>query len=158
MTTTAALNPFDVTKAVDLDDRQIQDYWVDLPGGAGFRELVRPTSPMPMFVLGGKGSGKTHILRYFSFPLQRLRSTSPLEAVRTDGFVGIYLRCGGLNASRFAGKGQSADAWSGLFQQYMDLWLAQLFLEVLAEVLPQVDRAEIEGELCSALTALHDRS
>ena len=35
-------NPFNVTKAVDLDDKQIGDYWVDLPGSGGFKDLVKP--------------------------------------------------------------------------------------------------------------------
>src|SRR5947208_1367469 len=102
MNSDAVVNPFNVTKAVDFDDQQIRDYWVDLPGGAGFRDLVKPTSPMPMFILGGKGSGKTHLLRYFSYQLQRLRSQVPLKGVQSEGYVGVYLRCGGLNASRFA--------------------------------------------------------
>ena len=99
-------NPFNVTKAVDLDDKQIGDYWVDLPGGGGFQELVRPTSPMPMIILGGKGSGKTHILRYCSYQVQRMLHKSDVGAgLQEDGYIGIYLRCGGLNASRFSGKG-----------------------------------------------------
>ena len=130
-------NPFNVTKAVDLDDKQIKDYWVDLPGSGGFRDLVKPTSPMPMIILGGKGSGKTHILRYCSYQVQRMRhARSVCAGLQQEGYIGVYLRCGGLNASRFAGKGQTPEAWSALFHQYMDLWLAELFLNILADALP----------------------
>lgn len=151
-----AVNPFDVTKAVDFDDRQIRDYWVDLPGGAGFRELVKPTSPMPMLVLGGKGSGKTHLLRYFSYPLQKLRHSDPIAGVRSEGYLGVYLRCGGLNASRFCGKSQSSEAWATIFQQYMDLWLAQLYLGIVNDVVPYDALHSKELSLCNAVVDLFD--
>ena len=132
-------NPFNVTKAVDLDDKQIGDYWVDLPGSGGFKDLVKPTSPMPMIILGGKGSGKTHILRYCSYQVQRMRHDGDAGAgLQTEGYIGIYLRCGGLNASRFSGKGQTEEAWAALFQQYMDLWLAELFLTTVSDAVPAV--------------------
>lgn len=151
-----ALNPFDVTKAVDFDDQQISDYWVDLPGGPGFRDLVKPTSPMPMLVLGGKGSGKTHLLRFFSYPLQKLRHSDPIAGIRDEGYVGVYLRCGGLNASRFCGKGQRQDAWATLFQQYMDIWLAQLFLGIASDVLKPDMLAAKEVLLCKSIVDLFD--
>jgi len=150
------VNPFDVTKAVDFDDQQIHGYWVDLPGGAGFRDLVKPTSPMPMFVLGGKGSGKTHLLRYFSYSLQKLRHAIPIEGVREDGYIGVYLRCGGLNASRFIGKGQSAEAWATLFQQYTDIWLAQLFLGIVKDAVPATTISGVEKSLCEAVVEMFD--
>jgi len=147
-------NPFNVTKAVDFSDQQISDYWVDLPGGVGFRELMKPASPMPMLILGGKGSGKTHLLRYFSYPLQRLRNDDLAAGLRDEGYVGIYLRCGGLNASRFSGKGQSDEAWATLFQQYMDLWLAQLYLETMTDAITADQLASHETKICTRVTAL----
>ena len=60
-------NPFSVTRAADFTDQQIYQYWVDLADSGGFFELVKPRSEMPMLILGGKGSGKTHIMRYLSF-------------------------------------------------------------------------------------------
>ncbi len=119
-------NPFNVTKAVDFSDEQIARTWVDFASdGGGFFAIADPTSPMPLILLGGKGSGRTHLMRYYSAPLQRLRAEvgAPLPG---EGYVGIYLRCSGLNAGRFAGKGIEEDAWQALFVYYMDLWLAQL--------------------------------
>ena len=55
-------NPFDVTKAVDYSDGEIYDSWVDLDNG-GFAQLVDPTSSTPQFLLGGKGTGRTHLMR-----------------------------------------------------------------------------------------------
>ena len=145
-------NPFNVTKAVDLDDKQIGDYWVDLPGSGGFKDLVKPTSPMPMIILGGKGSGKTHILRYCSYQVQRMRHKSDVGAgLQKEGYIGIYLRCGGLNASRFSGKGQSEQAWSALFQQYMDLWLAELFVTTVSDAFPAVQQSRSSVRIAEEL-------
>src|SRR3990170_164707 len=103
-------NPFDLVKATDLSDGQIEEYFVDFPQGARLIERVAPTSPMPMIIFGGKGSGKTHLMRYLSYPLQLRRHGTGLEArsgIKAEGYIGIYFRCGGLNAQRFAGKGQT---------------------------------------------------
>lgn len=150
-------NPFNVTRAVDFSDQQINDYWVDLPGGAGFREMAKPTSPMPMLILGGKGSGKTHLMRYFSYPLQKLRHKDPLAGVLEEGYIGVYLRCGGLNAARFTGKGQTAEKWSAVFNYYMDLWLTQLTVETVLDVFatrPELERRNTE--LTGQILALFD--
>ena len=63
--------------------------------------------------------------------------------LQTEGYIGIYLRCGGLNASRFLRKGQTGEAWSALFQQYMDLWLAELFLTTVSDAVPASSCLEV---------------
>jgi hypothetical protein len=127
-------NPFEVTKAVDFTDLEIEANWVDLPGG-GFASLADPRSPMPRFITGGKGGGRTHLLRHFSFALQRLRHQERLsEGIQEDGYVGIYFRCGGLNSSRFAGKRQDPDTWAAVFSFYTEIWLGRLAIEVIASI------------------------
>jgi hypothetical protein len=154
-----AENPFEVTKAVDFTDEQIAATWVDLPGG-GFSSLADPRSPMPMFLVGGKGGGRTHLLRHCSYALQRLRHTSDeSQSIFTDGYVGIYFRCGGLNSSRFSGKGQDADTWATVFAYYTEVWLGRVAVELLAEVLQNEAVAASTAEVakfCSSVRALFD--
>ena len=149
-------NPFDITKAVDFTDREISDYWVDMPGGEGFMQLTKPTSPMPMLILGGKGSGKTHVMRYFSYATQKIwHADSVIDGIRSDGYIGIYLRCSGLNAARFAGKGQSDDVWASLFPYYMDLWLSQLLLVTVQDALASADQHfDDERAICQRVVEL----
>lgn len=128
-------NPFSATSAADFTDEQIHDYWVDLADGSGFLELIKPRSEMPMLILGGKGSGKTHIMRNLSFPLQCIRHAGKLaKGIQKDGYVGIYMRCGGLDAARFRDKGQSAEVWASVFAYNMELWLAQMVIDTCREV------------------------
>jgi len=154
---TVRRNPFGITKAVDLSDQQINDYWVDIPGDASFRQMIKPASPMPMLILGSKGSGKTHLMRYFSYSLQKLRHKEVLLGLQEEEFVGIYLRCGGLNAKRFSGKGQSQELWRDVFAYYTELWLAQLTLAVIIDAVQNSpELRETEPTLCSQFTGLFE--
>lgn len=151
--------PFDVTKAVDFTDAQIAATWVDLPGDAGFFQLADPRSPMPLMLLGGKGSGRTHLMRYFSYALQKLRAGrgDVLEYVRAQGYIGVYMRCEGLNAGRFEGKGQSADVWMDVFPYAMDLWIAQLAVETLGDACSgREDFLRVERAIALGIAALFD--
>jgi hypothetical protein len=126
-------NPFNITKAVDFTDPEINRFFVDLPESS-YADILKPTSPMPMLIVGGKGSGKTHLMRYFSYDVQLMRNTDPLAALRSDGFIGLYFRCSGLNTERFAGKNQNDEVWRAIFEYYMELWIAQLTIDALADI------------------------
>lgn len=168
------VNPFAITKAVDLNDEQIELLWVKASGdddSGELQELDHPISPMPTFILGAKGSGKTHLMRHQAYELQKLRyhksSRSSRDGIEKDGYIGLYVRCSGLQSSRFSGKRQPDDLWQELFSYYFELWLAQHLLYVakdlelgqadgdeealvdelldLFDVAPEVARKSVEG-------------
>ena len=125
-----------LVKADDLDDDQIRRLWVPYnPKDAQTVAFFRPSSPMATLILGSKGSGKTHLLKYLAFPVQSMpaRSTGDLRSVIVqDGYIGIYVRAGSLNSGRFHGKGVGREAWRSFFSYYIDLWLGQRFLEAMS--------------------------
>ncbi|WEK69475.1 MAG: hypothetical protein P0Y62_16770 [Candidatus Chryseobacterium colombiense] len=127
------MNPFDITKAVDYSDTELYNNWVDFPKD-GFNNIIRPTLDMPMIILGSKGSGKTHIMKHFSFKMQQLRNKEIYKGIITDGYIGIYLRCSGLNGYRFSDRNESPDTWEAIFSYYLDLWLTQLLLDSVVEI------------------------
>ena len=154
-----ARNPFDITRAADFSDQQIGDYWVDLTGeGNGFLDMAKPTSEMPMLILGGKGSGKTHLMRYFSYQLQKIRyGDGIVDGIHKEGFLGIYFRCGGLNSSRFSGKKIAEDTWSDVFSYYMELWLAELVLSLVEDIFKVNPKLQAcEEQLCNDIVKLFD--
>ena len=88
-----------------------------------------------MIIEGGKGSGKTHLMRYLTLTNQLLRSDNNVEqALREDGYIGIYVRFSALNASRFKGKNQPDEKWASIFAYYSELWLGQIMLESIARL------------------------
>ena len=152
----ATPNPFNITKAVDFSDQEINDYWVDIASGDGFASMAKPTSPMPMLILGGKGSGKTHLMRHFSYPLQRIRhGQDVVGGIKKDGYIGVYLRCSGLNSARFRDKGQTEETWAEVFAYYMELWLSQLVLSTILSAVGGTAELEArEPEIVSELLTL----
>ena len=153
----ARSNPFSVTKAVDFSDQEIHDYWVDMSDNA-FMQMVKPHSPMPIIILGGKGSGKTHLMRHFSYSLQKIRHPNDIASgIREDGYIGIYFRCSGLNAARFSGKRQPDERWAAIFEYYMELWFAQLFLRIIIDAFSDCPEfGEIEPRICESVMSLFD--
>ena len=130
-------NPFNVTKAVDYSDEELDRFWVDFPMDAGFNGIIKPTSDMPMIILGSKGSGKTHIMKHFSFTSQSLRwKDDIIYGLKKDGYLGTYLRCSGLNGFKFKDKGEnSTENWQIIFSYYLELWLSQLLLKNVIKIL-----------------------
>ena len=129
-------NPFDLTKASDYSDRQVQDYWVDVASNKhSLVDFLKPTSLVPMLLLGGKGSGKTHLMRYCSSTVQGLRHTSLRVAITEEKYLGIYTSADGLNVHRFSGKGQSDDVWETVFAYSFELWLVGCLLASLRPAL-----------------------
>jgi hypothetical protein len=131
------VNPFRITKAVDLSDEEIESLWINV-GGDDADTLFQPRSLVPVLLMGGKGSGKTHWMRYYSYPLQFLRhkgdNLGPLAGLARDGYIGIYVLLGGLNSERFRGRGQSEEVWRSLFEYYFELWLAQELLHIVVNI------------------------
>ena len=151
-------NPFRITKSNNLVDEQIDQLWVS-PGEGAEELTVRPTSPMAMFILGGKGSGKSHLMRHYSFEVQEIRfrklGETILSGVQSDGYVGVYGKCGGLNTHRFSAKGLQVSRWSDLFAYYFEIWVADLTLAIV-EVLATASGADKSKEIARDIANLFD--
>lgn len=129
----SAVNPFEITKAVDFTDDEIRATFVDYPLG-GFDSFASPASPVSKYLVGGKGGGRTHLMRHYSYALRKPSEASVLEQVSDDRYLGIYFRCSGLNSNRFRGKKISAGAWSDAFNFYLDVWLTEHLLNILVDI------------------------
>lgn len=129
------LNPFDITKAVDFSDEDIDKYWTNISGEEGFMGLLKPWSLMPIIIKGSKGSGKTHIMRYFSYELQKIRYKDALkDGLESDKFLGVYIRCSGFNANKFSGKGVDNGRWEIIYQSFWEFWIGERVCHYLADL------------------------
>lgn len=151
-------NPFELSKASNFSDTEILDYWVDImEDKGGLMSVLQPRDITPMLLLGGKGSGKTHLMRYCSAPVQVARHRGILtNALHKEGFVGIYVPAEGLNTHKFSNKGQDAEAWAGVFAMYFEIWLATSLLETLEKYSGSELSPVDDHKLAAAIAALFD--
>lgn len=162
------INPFDLTKASDFSDTEILNYWVDLVESydkdidaqnsrSGLLNIIKPTLLMPMLLLGGKGSGKTHLMRFCSAPVQSMRHDGNLnKAVTVEGYLGVYLQSESLNTGRFQGKGQSEETWNIIFSYSFELWLALSLIKILRNLIKSSSVQINEQELMKNISSLFD--
>jgi hypothetical protein len=130
-------NPFSVTKATEFSDQEINEYWVNFntKDNVSINSILNPNEFLPKYIIGGKGCGKTHILRYFSYPLQKIRNNNINDLLEKEGYLGLYSVFHGLNSSRFAGKGIDDNEWGAIFEYYFELYICDSLLSCLKDVL-----------------------
>lgn len=146
-------NPFDIIKANLCSDEELEKFWVDF----NFEQLIQPKSAFPMLILGSKGSGKTHVMKHFSYDLQKIRHKDDLKnKIIEDGYIGIFWRAGGLNGSRFINKGLNQDSWLDIFRYYTELWIAQLLLATIKDLSERINEQIINKEIISEIINLFD--
>jgi hypothetical protein len=151
-------NPFDLNKASDFSDSEIASQWVDLaeaPGG--LLSILKPTLRMPMLLLGGKGSGKTHLMRYCSAPVQATRRGGDLaRAIEEDGYMGVYIRADAMNTDKFSEGKHMGFFWERLFGTYFELWLATTLIANFTEYVRSSNHEFDEAEFTRSVVALFD--
>lgn len=140
-------NPFSLVKSSDYTDDQINSLWVDL-GEKIVTKIIDPNSERSKYILGGKGAGKTHLLRYHAYPVMRKRTPkrkSGLSIVETNKYLAVFLRASTLDSSRFEASKGTTPAWQQLFGVYLEVQLSIAVLEALcniAETSPDVVMSE----------------
>lgn len=148
-------NPFSVTKATEFSDVEIKEYWVSFNAkdNKSFETILNPTEFLPKYLIGGKGCGKTHILRYFSFPLQKIRNDENIQKILSnDKYIGFYSVLHGLNSSRFEGKNVSQAEWESVFEYYFELYISDNLLRTVQEIFSLLELdSENEKELIQSI-------
>lgn len=136
MTEALGSNPFSLVKSSDYTDDQINSLWVDL-GDKIVTKIIEPDSEMSKYILGGKGAGKTHLLRYHSYPVVRKRTPTKktgLSIIRATKYLAVFLRASTLDSSRFEAVVGAASAWQQLFGVYLEVQLSIAVLEALCNI------------------------
>lgn len=129
-------NPFTLARASDFTDQQINSLWIELGTPAIINTIIEPKSRVSKFILGGKGTGKTHLLRYYSYPVIRLRTPdeSGISILKKQKFLAVFLRATGVDATRFEASSGIVINWQQLFGVYLELRLAEGVLDALCNV------------------------
>lgn len=146
-------NPFTTIKANDLNDAEINEQWVDAHGG--FYDLFLPNNKVSQYLLGGKGSGKTHLMRYFSYNSQMIRNSSDvIGGIRKDGYFAIYFQASGLNGDRFERLPFDLAKRNILSEYSFELFCAGLTIQALIDLKEANVEIEDESSFCASVLSL----
>lgn len=89
-------------------------------------------SNYPGVLQGGRGTGKTTVLRGLSYSGQYEILNANIDKFDKNSFIGIYYRANTNHVRAFSGKGVSEEKWSDIFEHYFNLiicWEILHFIE-----------------------------
>ena len=139
-TTILYKNPFDDYNANVLDPELIMQYWYTPFCTGALKDLDEKkffTQKMPIILQGSRGSGKTTILKYFSFPVQCERANRNKISIKQqlieDEGVGFYFRCDDSFLKEFKSVFSIAveSKWTACFEYYFELFFVKNILEMI---------------------------
>lgn len=79
----------------------------------------------PCALVGGRGSGKTTVLRCMSYEGQFALSGESIEAFNKSDFIGLYFRVNTPHVAAFSGPDLSDLDWRRLFSHYINLIICE---------------------------------
>lgn len=128
-------NPFSVVKASEFSDTQINELWVSYQ--SDFSEIILDLrSRTSKFIFGGKGTGKTHLLRYYSYLVASSRPESSKKSgiaiVQELGAITAFYRANHMSFSKF--NALSDGLKISLAVYYAELILCEGILQTLSDI------------------------
>lgn len=149
-------NPFDDFNANVLDPKMIMQYWFSPFNSAslkGFSEKKFYEQKMPIILQGSRGSGKTTILKYFSFPVQKERAAqngvSLTQQLANDKGVGFYLRCDDSFLNMFKMIFDTSNSLTtAVFEHYVELFFLKNILDMLSAIEFDSDCENLDDIAC----------
>lgn len=145
-------NPFDLTKATDLSDQSIYQLWVNC-ASKEYKNLtarIGPNSIMPKFIVGGKGCGKTHALRYFSYDVKKYEYADIKAGIKKDKYIGVLVKSEEINVHRFSEKNIPDTIWKEIFSYYFELWVARQSVNIIYDLFSDIDGG-LEEDFCKRI-------
>lgn len=137
-------NPFEDINANIIDPHKILEFWCDPFKTGGIKDIDEKkfcSQRLPIILQGSRGSGKTTILKYFSFPVQKERAKlvnnfSIVDQIQSEGGVGFYLRCDDsfINTFRVIFENHSKDRWLLFFEHFIELYFCKNILSMLMDL------------------------
>lgn len=91
-----------------------------------FPELL---TPRPCVIVGGRGTGKTTVLRGLSFEGQYELRGRPDDFLERSQYIGLYMKVDANRVRSFRGSELGEDSWRRLFAHYINLQLCLLALD-----------------------------
>lgn len=131
-------NPFSGVNAGQLDSDSILKYWCNpFVYGlfSGIKEEDIYLDSMNIVFMGGRSTGKSMFLRYWSYPIQFKKAEkeriSSIEIIKRNQGIGFYFRIDGPTLKSFQGYELSEEHWSSVFIHYFELVVGRQYIDAL---------------------------
>lgn len=85
----------------------------------------------PCVLMGGRGTGKTTVLRGLSYMGQYALNNDDIDRFDLNSYIGIYFRCDTNHVHAFSGKGIDNGTWMKIFAHYFNLIFTSEILEFI---------------------------
>lgn len=111
----------------------------------------------PCVLMGGRGTGKTTVLRGLSYKGQYALNNDNIDNFDLNSYIGIYFRCDTNHVHAFSGKGVDNETWMKIFAHYFNLILTSEILEFITwHKRLKPDDETLSEHACSLIaTSLH---
>lgn len=158
-------NPFSGVNAVQLDTDLILEYWCNPFTYNLFSEIKEEDiygDPNNIVLMGGRSTGKSMFLRYWSYEVQikicQRDDITLHELIQKNKGVGFYFRIDGAKLKSFQGHGFSQEFWTSVFTHYFEIIVGRQYIEVLRylEKEKTIDKKIIQQALIPKLCSLLD--
>lgn len=133
-------NPFSGNNASTLDDQTILDYWCSPFAYRLFSEIKETDiyeDPSNIVLMGGRSTGKTMFLRYWSFPIQLMladKSQGIFDYFKEKKGIGFYIRIDGPTLRSFNGSVIAPEKWTSIFIHYFELTVGRNYIETIKKL------------------------
>ena len=134
-------NPFSDYNANTMDSRKIMDFW-ESPFErylVGITEEEIAKENTAIFFTGGRGTGKTMLLKHFSISSQIVRAKKEDKAfeqiLKEKGYIGIYIRFDTPLLVGFDGLELSTEMWNAIFTHFFEMTICKSFLDALIKLI-----------------------
>jgi hypothetical protein len=151
-------NPFEAVNANYLTNAEIERFWT--PPEVLFNEEAcgaNITGSLPVVFQGGRGSGKTMLMKYLSFDIKlKLHQNSVADLLHSNDSLGIYLRFSGTTLKALSGSKLKEDEWISIFSHYYEIVIGKQILCIIKEIIRSDGSIDTKNEinLCSAIITL----
>ena len=111
----------------------------------------------PCVLMGGRGTGKTTVLRGLSYIGQYALNGDDIDKFDLNSYIGIYFRCDTNHVHAFSGKGIDNRTWMKIFAHYFNLIFTSEILEFIDwhKKLKSDDEVLSKHACCLIATSLH---
>ena len=111
----------------------------------------------PCVLMGGRGTGKTTVLRGLSYMGQYALNSDDIDKFDLNSYIGIYFRCDTNHVHAFSGKGIDNETWMKIFAHYFNLIFTSEILEFIDwhKKLKSDDEVLSKHACCLIATSLH---